>query len=172
MANSSTQVCSQSLIRLMYCLSCPAHRELTFVTNVALMVAGRQQRDVKFILQGVVGTTLCDETEASIKSTSHAHLWQCTQIFRNHIHMWSSRRCRWERSYKNLFVTNVNLLPGVEGATGPGWQLVVSTGIITQALSSGQTQGMPWHCIMRRTKRQHFLKKQWPGGHREPDHHF
>ena len=126
-----------------------------------------------------------DETEASIKSASHAHLRQCTQPFQNHIHMWSSRRCRWERSYNNLFVTNVNLLPGAEGATGPGWQLVVSTGIVSQTRASDQTQrrrmgsaSLPWHRIMRPTKRPHFtsvlraLRKQWPGVHREPNHHF
>lgn len=57
MANSSTRVCLQSLIRLMYSLSYPAQTELAFVTNGVLMLSGQEQRDIKFILQGVVGTT-------------------------------------------------------------------------------------------------------------------
>lgn len=58
----------------MYSLSYPIHTELAFVTNGVLMLSSQEHRDMKFILQGVVGTTHLTREEASIKSASHAHL--------------------------------------------------------------------------------------------------
>lgn len=146
------------------------------------MLSGQQQRDIKFILQGVVGTTrLTRQTHPSHPPPTLI----CTQLFWNHIHMWNSRRCRWEWSYNTLSMTDVNLLPGVEGATGPGWQLVVNAGIVSQILSSDQTQrrwmgsaSLPWQRIIQLTEGPHLtsvlraLRKQWPGGHREPNQQF
>lgn len=57
MANGSTDVRFQSLIRLMYSLSYPAYTELAFVTNGVRMLSVQEQRAIKVIFQGVVCTT-------------------------------------------------------------------------------------------------------------------
>lgn len=57
MANSSTKVCLQSLITLMYSLSYDAYSQLAFVTNGVLMLSGREHKDIKFILGRAVSTT-------------------------------------------------------------------------------------------------------------------
>ncbi len=159
-------------------------RQSLLLSQIVLMLSGLEQRH-KVYFTGSCRYHPSDKTEASIKSTSHAHLRQCTQLFWNHIHMWNSRRCRWEWSYNSLSMTDVNLLPDVEGATGPGWQLVVNTGIVSQTLSLDQTQWrwmgstfLPWHRILQPTKGPHLtsvlraLKKHWPEGHKEPNYHF
>lgn len=178
MANSSTKVCLQSLIRLMYSLSDSACTELAFVTNSVLTLSEPNQRHIKFIhFTGSCQYHPSDRTEASIKHASHAHLRQCAQLFWNHIHVWSSRRCRWQWRYNTLSMTDVNLLPGVERATGSSWQLVVNTRIVSQTLSSDQTlwrwmgsASLPWHRIIQLTKASYLtsvmraLQKQWLGG--------
>lgn len=148
MANGSTKVCLQSPTSLMFSY-------LTLLTQNLFLYkwcpnANRATTD-KVYFTGSCRYHPSNKTEASIKSTSHALSRQHDQIFWNYIHMWSSRRCRWVWSYSSLSMTDVNLLPCAEAATGLGWQLVVNTRIVSQTLSSDQTQwrwmgstSLPW----------------------------
>lgn len=170
----------------MYSLSFPAYTELAFVTSRVLTLSVPVLGDIKFILQGVVGTTRPTRQRHPSYPPPTLICNNALNFSWNHSHMWRSRRCRWEWSYTTLAMTDVNLLPGAEGATGPGWQLVLNAGIVSQARSSDQTQrrwmgsaSLPWHRIIQLTKgpdcRTSVLvavQEQWPGGHGEPNFYF